>query len=100
MRSPVWINKAMKEFIEHKERWLPDLAPSELLLKDWKTQAISWDIFTERYNLEIYSNTDAMKLVQELGYRNKTETITLLCQEYEEDHCHRHLLKPIIEKIN
>ena len=81
MRFPYWINPAFKEFQEHKERWMPILAPSALLLKSYKTNAISWDTFAERYNTDINNNPNAIKLVQELRDRSKTETITLLCQE-------------------
>ena len=70
MRFPYWINPAFKEFQEHKERWMPILAPSALLLKSYKTNAISWDTFAERYNTDINNNPNAIKLVQELRDRS------------------------------
>lgn len=41
---------------------------------------------------------DKIEEVQELATRARTETITLLCHEESEEHCHRKILKELIER--
>ena len=76
--------------------WYPDLGPSKQLLKDWHTRRISWDQYTEQYLAEMQ---DQQGTILDLAQAAKTGTITLLCIEPETNpHCHRHLLKSLIEK--
>jgi len=73
-----------------------EVAPSIELLRDWKNQKISWDEYQERYHAEMSEHSQAIK---ELANKAKRGTITLLCYEREGDpHCHRHLLKKLIEE--
>ena len=76
--------------------WRPNLGPSKHLLKDWYTRKISWDQYVERYLTEMQDQQGA---ISELAQTAKTDTITLLCIEHETNpHCHRHLLKTLIEQ--
>ena len=79
-------------------QWRRDLAPSEELLKDWnnrKTTGFTWDEYVARYTKEMESQKEAIAALAEEA---RNATITLLCQEEEGDpHCHRHLLKKMIE---
>ena len=75
--------------------WLPNLAPSKELLKDWKGQRVSWQEYTVRYHKEMRSK---QKTIRDLANSAKRGTITLLCYEREDNPCcHRHLLKRLIE---
>jgi len=75
--------------------WLRNLAPSKELLRDWKQQSLSWEEYTLRYHEEMLEQQAAIK---DLADRARNGTITLLCFEREDDpHCHRHLLKELIE---
>jgi len=75
--------------------WLRELAPSVQLLRDWKDGRISWEEYTRRYHQEM---SDQQDRIAELAERSRSATITLICVEREEDpHCHRHLLKGLIE---
>lgn len=74
--------------------WIRELAPSKGLLEDWKASRISWDEYTVRYRKEMLAQEPA---VAALRQKARGETITLLCYEREGDpHCHRHLLKELI----
>jgi len=77
------------------DEWRKDLGPSSELLKQWNEGEIGFARFQERYLAEMQ---DKIKEVQELARRARTETITLLCHEESEDHCHRKMLKELIEQ--
>jgi len=82
-----------------KGQWLPELGPSKALLDDWKNRedtGFTWDEYVARYTKEMESQREAIAALAEEAQRG---TITLLCQEKEGDpHCHRHLLKKMIEE--
>ena len=77
--------------------WLRELAPSRVLLQDWKAGKISWKQYENRYLKEM---SDQEAKIKELTKRAGNNTITLLCLENEKNPCcHRHLLKKLIEQI-
>jgi uncharacterized protein YeaO (DUF488 family) len=75
--------------------WLPELGPSKRLLDEWNKNLINWDEYEIRYLKEMEVRTG---LIDNLAQRAKTETITLLCKEPTDEHCHRRLLKELIDK--
>lgn len=90
---PRGISKARLRLTE----WIKDLASSKELLRDWKGDRIDWNEYETRYYEEMQPNSRLIKLLRE---RAKKGTITLLCFEREDDpHCHRHLLKRLIENV-
>jgi uncharacterized protein YeaO (DUF488 family) len=75
--------------------WNRDVAPSAELVRDWKAQDIDWKTYESRYRKEIRTRKPG---IMDLVERARAGTITLLCYEQEDDpHCHRHLLKRMIE---
>ena len=75
--------------------WIRNLAPSKKLLKDWKDGKITWQQYELRYSAEM---RDQQEVIQELANLAASGIITLLCFEKEDNpHCHRHLLKKMIE---
>ena len=75
--------------------WLRNLAPSRELLKAWKAGEASWKEYGIRYQQEVQGQQNE---IRELAVRAVQSTITILCFEREDDpHCHRHLLKKMIE---
>jgi uncharacterized protein YeaO (DUF488 family) len=91
--------------------WMPNLAPSETLLHDARSGAITWGEFGRRYTKELteggsidqrnrtiknHGQKFTLRLLQELGRRG---TVTLLCHcEEDEQHCHRHVLKKVLAR--
>ena len=76
--------------------YLKDVAPSLELLRDWKADNISWADHEKRYYREMAQQREKIGM---LAKRASCGTITLLCLEREGNpHCHRHLLKRLIEK--
>ena len=76
--------------------WRLNLAPSNKLRQDWYAKSITWDQYVTRYLQEMQNQEYA---IRQLAAIAKTDTITLLCIENETNpHCHRHLLKHLIEQ--
>lgn len=90
--------------------WMASLGPSEELLRALQSGAVPWRVFASRYRGELFAPgaVDAsnrtirnrgqkftLRLVKHLA---ATGNVTLLCHCAEaERHCHRHLLKAVIE---
>jgi uncharacterized protein YeaO (DUF488 family) len=91
--------------------WMANLGPSEELRDAILADKISWSEYSRRYVKELLENggVDArnnriknhgqkftLRLLQHLAEK---QSITLLCHCAEEErHCHRHLLKAVLEK--
>jgi uncharacterized protein YeaO (DUF488 family) len=91
--------------------WMANLGPSEKLRDALLAAKVSWREFSSRYFKELLEpgGIDAhnkriknqgqkftLRLLQHLA---KKRTVTLLCHCAEEErHCHRHLLKALLEK--
>jgi uncharacterized protein YeaO (DUF488 family) len=91
--------------------WMPNLGPTEALLRAFKARKIDWAEFSRRYRDEIFADSTidrdnrtiknhgqkfTLRLLQSLARR---QTITFMCQCAEDErHCHRHLLAKILER--
>lgn len=92
------------------DAWMPNLGPSEPLLKAWQSDRIDWEEFASRYRAELfeearmdkknkviknYGQKFTLRLLKELARR---QPVTLLCHCNEDaERCHRHLLKNLLE---
>jgi uncharacterized protein YeaO (DUF488 family) len=90
--------------------WMANLGPSEKLFRSFQAGKIGWTEFSRRYKKELFEagaidrrNTTiknhgqkfTLRLLQKLGGRG---TVTLLCHCTEDEaHCHRHILKRILD---
>jgi uncharacterized protein YeaO (DUF488 family) len=91
--------------------WMPNLGPSEKLLRQFQSGAITWREFGRRYQHELFESTAfdrdnktiknrgqkfTLRLLQLIASRQR---ITLMCHCAEaEPHCHRHLLRRILDR--
>ena len=97
-----------------KERfdvWMANLGPSEQLREEFLAGKITWSQFGSHYRRELWDGGTidrrnkriknhgqkfTLRLLQHLA---KDQTVTLLCHCAEEEpHCHRHLLKALLEQ--
>jgi uncharacterized protein YeaO (DUF488 family) len=78
--------------------WRKELGTDPELIRAWKSGAISWDEFARRYEAQISADPKAQASLNELAQRARKETLTLLCACEDEAHCHRTLLKAMIER--
>jgi len=90
--------------------WMPNLAPSEPLLKAIHAEKIDWKEFTRRYKEELfepapmdsknpriknYGQKFTLRLIKELARR---QPVTLMCTcDPDEECCHRFILKDLLE---
>ena len=91
--------------------WMANLGPSEALRDAILGGRISWSEYSRRYLKELlepggvdrrnkriknHGQKFTLRLLQHLS---KKQTITLLCHCAEDEpHCHRHLLKTVLER--
>ena len=96
--------------ISRYDVWMPNLGPSEELLKSFLSDEITWAEFSRRYGKELledggvdernktiknHGQKFTLRLLQALA---KHRPITLLCHCAEDEaHCHRHLLRKKLE---
>jgi len=93
------------------DSWMANLGPSEQLRDAILAGKISWREYSRRYLAELresggldrrnkrirnHGQKFTLRLLQHLA---KTRTVTLLCHCAEEEkHCHRHLLKAVLDR--
>jgi uncharacterized protein YeaO (DUF488 family) len=91
--------------------WMANLGPSEMLLRQAQTGDIGWGEFRRRYAKELFEGGAidrrnktimnhgqkfTLRLLQQLAQRG---TVTLLCHCAEDQpHCHRHVLRRILNR--
>jgi uncharacterized protein YeaO (DUF488 family) len=78
--------------------WLPELAPSEPLLKQalGATDEKSWKAFVRKYRAEM-SRPDARHLLELLAMLSKTTDFSVGCYCADEARCHRSLLRVLLQ---
>ena len=79
-----------------RDLYLPDLAPSEDLLRDFQSETIAWPAFRQRYRAEMRGQRSLIRTLHWLSDRG--ETLTVMCACETPDRCHRSLLAGLIEK--
>ena len=73
--------------------WIPKLAPSEKLLKQYVIQKkISWEEFSKHFIRETLLKNKAKKMIETLVFMAQSTKITLLCGEDSAKRCHRNLI--------
>lgn len=90
--------------------WMANLAPSEELLRAFQRGTIDWRAFSQRYRRELreggsidrrnrtiknHGQKFTLRLLKRLSEKS---AVTILCHCAEDEtHCHRHVLKRLIE---
>jgi uncharacterized protein YeaO (DUF488 family) len=87
---------------EHASRdfydvWLPDLAPSESLVKEAlrASDERAWRSFAKRYRAEM-KRPEATRLLVLLAALSHQTNLSVGCYCAEEAHCHRSVLKALL----
>jgi uncharacterized protein YeaO (DUF488 family) len=78
--------------------WLPDLAPSETLVKQAQAAASEreWQTFVKRYRAEM-AKPAAARLLDLLAALSKTTSLAVGCYCSDEARCHRSVLKALLQ---
>jgi uncharacterized protein YeaO (DUF488 family) len=96
---------------ERYDVWMPNLAPSEALLRAVQGGELSWAEFSRRYRAEMvemgpiddrsptirnHGQKFTLRLLRALAAKGP---VTLMCHCAEDEaHCHRHLLAQLVAK--
>jgi uncharacterized protein YeaO (DUF488 family) len=90
--------------------WMPNLAPSEALLKRTQNGLLTWGQFSRQYRKELsevgsvdkrnrviknHGQKFTLRLLQKLG---RSGNVTLMCHcDEDQQQCHRYLLKELLK---
>ena len=77
------------------DAWERDLGPSPDLLGRWRGGKLSWEEYCQEYVAQLRGQP---ALVERVGAIARDRTLTLLCSCKDADHCHRTLLKHVLEE--
>jgi len=77
--------------------WMPDLAPSEDLLKQARhaDDERAWKSFVKRYRSEM-KRPETLRLLSLLGALSRQTDFSVGCYCADESHCHRSVLRDLL----
>ncbi len=85
---------------DHFDEWIKDLAPKGDTLNKWEDSKRTEEDW-KRYTVMFYpqmKESESVDRIEELRQRsNNGETITLLCYCEKGEHCHRYIIKSMID---
>jgi uncharacterized protein YeaO (DUF488 family) len=96
-RPPRGVPKAEFAARDFYDLWLPDLAPSEALVKAGQraSTAAAWSAFVRRYRSEM-KRPQAARLLDLLAALSHEATLSVGCYCEDENRCHRSVLKSLL----
>ncbi len=96
-RPPRGIPKAEHASRDFYDVWLPDLAPSESLLKRalQASDERAWHGFVKRYRAEM-KRPEAVRLLALLAALSHQANLAVGCYCADESHCHRSVLRDLL----
>lgn len=97
-RPPRGVAKADWAKRDFFDVWLPELAPSEALVKQAQAAEsdAAWKTFVRRYRKEM-SEPHAQHLLQLLGVLSRTSAFSVGCYCANEARCHRSVLRELLK---
>ncbi len=98
-RPPRGVPKAEFASRDFYDVWLPDLAPSEELLKEGlhATEERAWRRFVRRYRMEM-KRPEAARLLALLAAFSERTDFSVGCYCANEAHCHRSELRELLRE--
>ncbi|NLX01727.1 MAG: DUF488 domain-containing protein [Syntrophomonadaceae bacterium] len=82
------------ELVGIKYEHHPELAPTELLLKDYKDKKISWEEYEKTFNKILEERNP----ISQISISKWPGVICLLCAEDKAEYCHRRLVAEYFQK--
>ena len=98
-RPPRGVPKSQWASRDFYDVWLPDLAPSEELLKRARQadDERSWQDFVKRYRTEM-RRPEAVRLLQLLAALSRQTHFAVGCYCSDESRCHRSVLRELLRE--
>jgi uncharacterized protein YeaO (DUF488 family) len=96
-RPPRGVPKAEHASRDFYDAWLPELAPSEELVKQAQQAADerAWRAFERRYRAEM-KRPEASRLLDLLAALSHQTDLSVGCYCQDESHCHRSVLRELL----
>ena len=96
-RPPRGVPKAEHASRDFYDAWLPELAPSEELVKQAQQAADerAWRAFERRYRAEM-RRPEAARLLDLLAALSHQTNLSVGCYCQDESHCHRSVLRELL----
>ena len=97
-RPPRGVPKSEFASRDFYDAWLPELAPSDTLVKAGQSAATDrdWRAFARRYRSEM-AQPAAARLIELLSALSGTTSLSIGCYCADEARCHRSILKELLE---
>jgi uncharacterized protein YeaO (DUF488 family) len=98
-RPPRGVPKSEFASRDFYDAWLPELAPSDALVKQAQGAASEreWRAFVKRYRAEM-AKPAAARLLDLLAALSKTTSLSVGCYCADEAHCHRSVLRELLQE--
>ena len=98
-RPPRGVPKAQYASRDFYDVWLPELAPSEALVKEAQSapDERAWRTFVRRYRAEM-KRPEATRLLALLAALSGQTNLSVGCYCEDEGHCHRSVLKALLRE--
>ena len=98
-RPPRGVPKAEYGSRDFYDVWLPDLAPSEALLKQGQqaSEDRAWRKFEQKYRAEM-KRPEAQRLLALLAALSRQTSFSVGCYCADETRCHRSVLRQLLEE--
>ena len=98
-RPPRGVPKAEHGSRDFYDAWLPELAPSEELVKQAQRAADEreWRAFERRYRAEM-KRPEAARLLDLLAALSHQTNVSVGCYCEDESHCHRSVLRELLRE--
>ncbi len=96
-RPPRGVPKAEHASRDFYDAWLPELAPSEKLVKEARQAADerAWRAFERRYRAEM-KRPEAARLLDLLAALSHQTNLSVGCYCEDDSHCHRSVLRALL----
>ena len=100
-RPPRGVPKSEFASRDFYDVWLPNLAPSEALLKMALAaeDERSWRVFKKRYRAEM-NRPDARRVLDLLAALSRSSNFSVGCYCQDESRCHRSVLRELLSERN
>lgn len=98
-RPPRGVPRTAFARLDFYDAWLPELAPSELLVKQAQAAATpaQWQAFRRKYLVELKQPT-ANRLLDLLAGLSRTANLSVGCYCEDEARCHRSVLREVLKQ--
>lgn len=98
-RPPRGVPKTAFARLDYYDAWLPELAPSEALVKQAQAAATpaQWQSFRRKYLIELKQPT-ASRLLDLLAGLSRTADFSVGCYCEDESRCHRSVLREVLKQ--